>query len=152
MNRLNYHIYGTHPTKKSNERNIPLCSNETRNLIFQSYKDIPSSSVYMSQDLYFLYNNSRDIQVMKKVRKGIFIGLKTHKKCFKIGRMSTDKILSKNLPTHSDKKPRNQSSSHRHCILISLNGGKSISTRNKRSPSMKNFIRTVSSKTYLKTF
>ncbi|CAH8523838.1 unnamed protein product [Schistosoma margrebowiei] len=103
MNHINYHSYSPHFIKKSKETDVTLKSGK-----------INRTSIYVSQDLYFLHYNSKDVEIIKNVRKGIFQGLKTLRKRCKTGPFSTDNHMLKNttdLLTKKSKTRRNSRTS-----------------------------------------
>ncbi|CAH8523856.1 unnamed protein product [Schistosoma margrebowiei] len=114
MNHINYHSYSPHFIKKSKETDVTLKSGKINRFSLRFYSDIPRTSIYVSQDLYFLHYNSKDVEIIKNVRKGIFQGLKTLRKRCKTGPFSTDNHMLKNttdLLTKKSKTRRNSRTS-----------------------------------------
>ncbi|CAH8482417.1 unnamed protein product [Schistosoma turkestanicum] len=49
----------------------------------------------MSQDLYFLYKNSKDVEIINNIRKALIQKLKDYGTGHKVGRILTEKHMSK---------------------------------------------------------
>ncbi|CAI2727344.1 unnamed protein product [Schistosoma spindalis] len=114
MNRINYHSYSPHFIKKTKEKDVTLKSGKMNRFNLQFNSDIPRTSIYVSQDLYFLHYNSKDVEIIENVRKGLIQGLKTLRKRYKNGHFSIGNRMSKNTSNLLTKKSKTQRISQKH--------------------------------------
>ncbi|CAH8519612.1 unnamed protein product [Schistosoma guineensis] len=130
MNHINYHSYSPHFFKKSKETDVTLKSGKINRFSSQFYSDIPRTSIYVSQDLYFLHYNSKDVEIIENVRRGIIQGLKTLRKSFSTGNhvlKNTSDLLTKKSKTRRNsrrsssghfKNQRNSTSARDKCLSM----------------------------------
>ncbi|CAH8508814.1 unnamed protein product [Schistosoma bovis] len=131
MNHINYHSYGPHFIKKSKETDVTLKSGKINRFSSQFYSDIPRTSIYVSQDLYFLHYNSKDVEIIENVRRGIIQGLKTIRKKCKTGPFSTGNHMLKNTSDLLTKKYKTRRNSRKSSSGHSKNQRNSTSERDK---------------------
>ncbi|CAH8526183.1 unnamed protein product [Heterobilharzia americana] len=103
MNHVNYHSYRCRSTRNMNTRNLPLTSNILLGFMKSPDRYLSNGLEYMSQDLHFLYRNSNDERISKKVRKGIISMCRTTHGNYKCTRFRTDKPAPKNASNTANK-------------------------------------------------